>query len=503
MNDSVLSAVLLGLECRPVEVQVDVATGNKPLFLLVGLAGGSVREARERVRSALRNSGAALPQRRVTVNLAPAELRKEGGGLDLPIAVAIVLAKRGLRAPEKSAFIGELSLDGEVRHTNGILVMAQGLAAQGVRRLYVPAQDAAEAALVEGLVVIPCATLSDLVAELTEGQAIGSYEREARPWLPPPPDDDLLEVHGQAEARRAIEIAAAGGHHLLMSGPPGSGKTMLARCLPGILPPLMREEALELAKVRSILGELDPDRPLVAARPFRSPHHTVSMAGLVGGGNTVARPGEVSRSHQGVLFLDELAEFEARTLQALRQPLEEGRVSITRSGGSVRYPCRFLLVAATNPCPCGWSGDPVHACRCTPAAVDAYSRKLSGPLLDRIDLHVRVERLPLQALSGEPVGETSEVVRGRVLAARGRQQARQGCLNAALRARELRRQARLAPAARLALERWGERQGLTARGFQRAWRVAATVADLDASDRIEERHAMEALGFRVSDAAAA
>jgi magnesium chelatase family protein len=255
--------------------------------------------------------------------------------------------------------------------------------------------------------------------------------------------------------------------------------------------------------VRSVLGELDPGRPLVAARPFRSPHHTVSMAGLVGGGSNLARPGEVSRSHQGVLFLDELAEFEARTLQALRQPLEEGSVAITRSAGSVRYPCRFLLVAATNPCPCGWSGDPIHACRCTPAAVDAYSRKLSGPLLDRIDLHVRVERLPLQTLTGEPTGEASEVVRGRVVAARDRQQARQGCLNAVLRPRELRRQGRLAPAARLALERWGERQGLTARGFQRACRVAATVADLDGSDVIEDRHAMEALGFRVGDAAAA
>ncbi len=503
MFASALSAVLHGLECRPVEVQVDVATGDEPKFLLVGLPAGSVREARERVRSALRNSGASLPRRRVTVNLAPAELRKEGGGLDLPIAVAIVLAERGLRAPENSAFIGELSLEGQVRHINGVLVMAQGLAERGVRRLYVPAPNAAEAALVDGLEVIPCASLGDLVAELTDGQTISAYERKEQARLPLPPDDDLLEVHGQAEARRAIEIAAAGGHHLLMSGPPGSGKTMLARCLPGILPPLRREEALELAKVRSVLGELDPERPLAAGRPFRGPHHTVSMAGLVGGGSNIARPGEVSRSHHGVLFLDELAEFEARTLQALRQPLEEGSVWITRSGGSVRYPCRFLLVAATNPCPCGWAGDQVHACRCTPAAVDAYSRKLSGPLLDRIDLHVRVERLPLQTLSGEPTGEASEAVRGRVIAARARQQARQGCLNGALRPRELRRQGRLVPAARRALERWGERQGLTARGFQRAWRVAATVADLDGSDSIQEGHAMEALGYRVGDAAAA
>jgi magnesium chelatase family protein len=297
-------------------------------------------------------------------------------------------------------------------------------------------------------------------------------------------------------------VAAAGGHHVLFSGPPGAGKTMLARCLPGILPPLALEEALELAQVRSVLGEIERERPLDFERPFRSPHHGISQAGLIGGGSGLARPGEVSRAHHGVLFLDELAEFSASTLQALRQPIESGRVTITRAAGTVTYPCRFALVAATNPCPCGWLGDPQHPCRCTPGALDAYRRALSGPLLDRIDLRVNVARPPLVALTGEPRGEPSAAVRQRVIAARRRQLDRQGCLNALLRPAELRREAALAPPARQALERWASHRGLTARGFHRAWRVARTAADLDEAALIEERHVLEALGYRLQDAAA-
>jgi magnesium chelatase family protein len=474
------SCVLAGLEARRVEVQADSANGETK-FYLVGLAATSVKEARERVRSAIKNSGLDFPRKRLTVNLAPAEMRKEGSGLDLPIAIAIALAEVGKRAPARSAFLGELALDGAVRHVDGVLVAARCLQKLGFERVFVPAADASEAALIEGLEVIPCEHLAGVFAHL-----VGSAQITPQPFTEVAVDaatgileNDLAEVHGQEEARRAIEVAAAGGHHLLLSGPPGSGKTMLARCLPGILPPLDLAEAFEVAQVRSLLGDLLPGRPLDWDRPFRAPHHGVSMAGLIGGGAGFALPGEISRANHGVLFLDELAEFQGQVLQALRQPLETGRVTITRSGGTVTYPARFTLVAATNPCPCGWLGDPIRTCRCTQAVVDGYQRRLSGPLLDRIDLQVGVRRVPLAELAAEPRGETSQAVRERVLAARARQQARQGCLNAQLKPSKLRHLAAMEPGSRRTLERWSEQKGLTARGFHRAWRVARTAADLE------------------------
>ena len=495
--------MLAGLEVRRVEVQADIANGEVK-FLLVGLAATSVKEARERVRSAIKNSGLEFPQRRLTVNLAPAELRKEGSRLDLPIAVAIALARAGKRPPPRTAFIGELALDGAVRHVDGVLVAALGLRRLGFERIFVPASNAAEAALVEGLVVTPCASLKAVVDHLL---AIETIDPHTSTWPEPglsddPSDCDLAEVHGQEEGRRALEIAGAGGHHLLLSGAPGAGKTMLARCLPGILPPLELTEALEVAQVRSLLGDLRDHPPLGWARPFRAPHHGVSAAGLIGGGSRLAQPGEISRAHHGVLFLDELAEFQAPVLQALRQPLETGRVSITRSGGSVSYPARFTLVAATNPCPCGWAGDPVRSCRCSPGAVDSYQRRLSGPLLDRIDLKVGVRRIKLETLASEPTGEASAPVRERVVAARARQLTRQGCLNAQLKPARLRLLAALEPASRRTLERWADQRGLSARGFHRAWRVARTSADLDGAEQIGERHILEALGYRLQDVAA-
>jgi magnesium chelatase family protein len=500
---TVHSCVLAGLEARGVEVQADSANGQTNFFL-VGLAGTSVKEARERVRSAITNSGLDFPRKRLTVNLAPAEMRKQGTGLDLPIAVAIALAEIGKQAPMRTAFLGELSLDGALRHVDGVLVAARSLRKAGFERVFVPAVDASEAALIDGLEVIPSSHLAGVVAHLLGQESITPqpFTEVAMEASTAALEHDLGEVHGQEEARRALEVAAAGGHHLLLSGPPGAGKTMVARCVPGILPPLDLGEAFEVAQVRSLLGDLAPGRPLDWTRPFRAPHHGISMAGLIGGGSGFALPGEISRAHHGVLFLDELAEFQAPVLQALRQPLETGKVTITRSGGSVTYPARFTLVAATNPCPCGWLGDPVRSCRCTPAVVDAYQRRLSGPLLDRLDLQVGVRRVPLAELAGEPRGEPSALVRERVQAARARQLERQGCLNAQLKPGRLREAAPLEPGSRRSLELWAERKGLTARGFHRAWRVAQTSADLEGVGRIEDRHVLEALGYRLHDVAA-
>lgn len=500
MVASALSCLLRGLDVQLVEVQADAGPG-KVGFNLTGLAGNDVKDSRERVRSAIRNSGARFPDQRLIVNLAPAELRKEGAAFDLPIAVAIALAEARQAAPRSTAFLGQLDLDGSLRHVNGVLPAARALRAAGIESLVLPAADAAEAALVEDLRVLPAASLQEVLGHLSGESSLTPREHAIPAQSDPAGADDLAEVHGQEAAKRALEIAAAGGHHLLMSGPPGAGKTMLARCLPGILPPLSFDEALEVSQVESVLGTLE-GHPLRWERPFRSPHHSISTAGLVGGGSSLARPGEVSRAHHGVLFLDELAEFSAASLQALRQPLEEGRVTITRALGAVTYPARFQLVAATNPCPCGWLGSEAGRCRCAAQAIDAYRRGISGPLLDRIDLRVNVSRPPLAALGTAPAGEPSAGVRQRVIAARQRQLARQGSVNGTLKAAALRQHAPLG-AARPLLARWASERGLSARGFNRCWRVARTIADLAGREAIEAEDVLEALGYRIDIAAAA
>ena len=501
MPAKVISCAIAGLDGAIVEVEADISPGL-PTFTIVGLPDTAVQESRERVRAAIRNSGCTFPMKRIIVNLAPADLKKAGPAYDLPIATGILLSSEQVFADvSRTIIIGELSLDGGVRHTNGVLPMVAVAQEQGFSTVIVPEADAREASLIEGVSIVPISSLAQLVSYLRGEIAVTEYKPDKVNESVPLTSSttDLAYIKGQEHVKRALEVAAAGGHNIIMMGPPGSGKTLLSRSLPSILPPMSNEEALEVTKIYSISGLLPADTPLMRQRPFRSPHYTISNAGLVGGGHW-PKPGEISLSHRGVLFLDELPEFGNSLLETLRQPLEDKVITISRAQGSVSFPANFMLVGAMNPCPCGYYGDPLRQCTCPASVVSRYQRRISGPFIDRVDIFVEVPRVDYEKLADERLGETSASVQTRVIAARSLQRQRFSgtklTCNAEMTPTEVREFCQTEESAQSLLKAAMKQLYLSARAFHRILKLARTIADLENADIIKAHHLAEAIQYR-------